>query len=45
MIVSRHLLVLVLVTTIGAPAFADELSKEACVDERRCADGGDENEY
>ena len=32
MIVSRHLLVLVLVTTIGAPAFADELSKEACVD-------------
>ena len=32
MIVSRHLLTLVLVTAIGAPAFADDLSKEACVD-------------
>ncbi len=32
MIVSRHLPVLILVTAIGAPAFADDLSKEACVD-------------
>jgi len=30
--ISRHGLALVLVTAIGAPAFADELSKEACVD-------------
>jgi hypothetical protein len=30
--VSRHLLALVLVTTVGAPAFADDLSKEACID-------------
>jgi hypothetical protein len=37
MIVSRHLLArflvtAILVTAIGAPAFADDLSKEACVD-------------
>jgi hypothetical protein len=32
MIVSRHVLALVVVTALGAPAFADELSKEACVD-------------
>lgn len=32
MIVSRQVFALVLVTAIGAPAFADELSKEACID-------------
>lgn len=32
MIVNRHLLALVLVTAIGAPAFADDVSKEACLD-------------
>lgn len=30
--ISRHVLALVLVTAISAPAFADELSKEACID-------------
>lgn len=32
MIVSRHVLTLALVTALGAPAFADELSKDACID-------------
>ena len=30
--ISRHVLALVLVTAVGAPAFADDLSKEACID-------------
>ncbi len=32
MTVSRHMLALVLVTAVSAPAFADELSKEGCID-------------
>ncbi len=32
MIVSRHLLALVLVTALGAPALADDQPKEACID-------------